>query len=176
MSQARLRLADIRALLAACPTRFLLRTHRIPELRVKLKSLAVEIRIIKVEISKVAAGLRSTSADVRMDALSAMQSLSEHNAKLRRSFRAAVIAIGFLRGRLFREIEPSARAQGNELVPLFDAVKADVHRFGPPRVVAPRRQSPAADAAQALTDATWEAWIADALASTRVTPEADSAA
>lgn len=168
MSDARFRIADVRARLASCPGRVYLRLHRIPELRVKLKSLAVEIRIIKAEISRAARGLRSKAPDTRTDAILAVRSMTEHVIQLRRIFRAAVVALGFLRGRLFREIEPAAHLQGEALVPLLDEVEKHVIRFGPPRAARPGNGSfPEVHTVHAMTDATWAAWRADAIASVR---------
>ena len=106
------------------------------QLRVKVKSLAAESRIIRVEelrLKKRAAKARSAATprgvgdDIRAD-------LREHRVHVvRKHARNAHLALGFIRGRTIKEMENKVRRRGvgyNE--PDWEEDKRLCKKYGPP--------------------------------------------
>lgn len=94
-------------------------------LRVKIKSLAAEARIISVEERRALRRLLHADSD-RVDALRASYaSLREHRrAVVARAAREALLAYGFLRGRPYARLEPA-----NSSPPDFSSIWKVAQRF-----------------------------------------------
>lgn len=88
-------------------------------LKVKLKSLAEEQRIIRKEEIKY----RHTA--MRKD-------LYEHRMGLRKEIRATHLAYGFLRGRAYRQIEPTARINWYGDLIHWNRVLNMIEKYGAP--------------------------------------------
>lgn len=107
---------------------------RIQELKVKVKSLAAEASIIRIEERKAKRSLRWANRQEPKDqqqayaAWIARNSLNGHRrGPLRSEQRHSLLAYGFLRGRKYLTLEHRCR-DGNE--PDWDRVKQLVGRFG----------------------------------------------
>lgn len=129
---------------------------KITELKVKIKSLAAEARIIVHEEQRVlrrAAHLAATESPKGAAAWVAYRSLRDHRrAVVGTAARRSLLAYGFLRGLAYARIEPS-----NSSIPDWDAVWRVAERFasspGQARVDDVERT--------ALLDR-WTAWRAEA--------------
>ena len=102
---------------------------KITELRVKIKSLAAEARIIVHEEQRVR---RRIAVDPR--AAATFQSLRDHRrAVVGSAARRSLLAYGFLRGLPYARIEPP-----NSSAPDWDAVWREAQRFGGPEELTER--------------------------------------
>lgn len=129
-----------------------MKTH----LRVKIRSLAEEARIIRHEerrALKSATWARTRQQPAELSAAEAeYDSLHHHRTvDVRQEARAALLAYGFLRGRPYREIENSGPLQAHHYVagrvvglvakygsaPKADASKAVAEWFKPPLIDTP---------------------------------------
>jgi hypothetical protein len=104
---------------------------RATHLKIKLKTLAAEARIIRLEECKARdagrKGLRSDRDDYDRH-YRAFQDLRDHRTGIVRSVaRINNLAYGFLRGRSYAEMEPKTRTAVN-----FEEVLKLVKRFGTP--------------------------------------------
>lgn len=89
-------------------------------LKVKIKSLAMEAKIIRFEEN------RSLDASLRAG-------LSSHRrTEVRREARATLIAYGYLRGKTYRCIEPPTTRDGAERALALSKAKSMVARYGAP--------------------------------------------
>lgn len=95
----------------------------IPELKIKIKSLAKEAGIIRAEERKLAGERRNT--------------IHQHRViDVRREQRATLLAYGYLRSRSYRQIEPATRcdrAPFDRPGPKWDRITAMVAKYGPDR-------------------------------------------
>jgi hypothetical protein len=87
-------------------------------LRVKIKSLAAESRIIRSEKRK------TNDPDLK-------QSLNRHRTwDVRNEARATLIAYGYLRGRKFSEVEPLCKNPNFRKLYIMPKVKSMVDKYG----------------------------------------------
>lgn len=122
-------------------------------LKVKIKSLAAEQRIIRHEERKQLGSwrwLRSANASHRINdatrvateakiASKTWAGLSRHRLELRPELRAALIAYAYLRGRSYRSVEPSPhwlKVPFCKRGPDWDRVEQLVLKFGPIGIIA----------------------------------------
>jgi hypothetical protein len=108
-------------------------------LRVKIKSLAAEARIISREERRALRHLLRLAPDApaRPDAQTTYVSLRAHRREVvGRAAREALLAYGFLRGRAYARLEPS-----NSSSPDWDGIRKVAERFAAPadRTVFPGR-------------------------------------
>ena len=88
-------------------------------LRVKLKSLAEEARIIRREESRTRGQLR--------------EELRDHRIKVvRYEARATHLAYGFIRGLTIEQMEPKSTMPWHKYEPLRSKVEAMIKKYGPP--------------------------------------------
>ena len=96
-------------------------------LKVKIKSLAAEARIIKREEQKRRKAWRSvTRAETKKETGRQARGLREHRiGQVRPESRCALVAYGFLRGRPYKVVENSAKSE-----PDWDRVQRLIEKFG----------------------------------------------
>lgn len=94
-------------------------------LKVKVKSLAAESKIIRLEEQRCKA--RPADKPGRTDLL--LQLKSHRRDTVRREARHSLLALGYLRERTYRAMERKCR-QGND--PDWDMVERMVKKYGPP--------------------------------------------
>ena len=100
-------------------------------LKVKIKSLAEEARIIRhEEVKRRASNFKKLHADIQQQADSERSSLHLHRTiDVRVETRAALLAYGFLRGRKYSQVETPPKKPTGKEIPLKRVVRL-ISKYG----------------------------------------------
>lgn len=129
--------------------------HRLDHLRVKLKTLAAESRIIRKEEQKAKRRARNSSVpEMRAAYYQAYRHFRDHRrGVVRRAARHTLLALGFLRGKTYAELEPYSEKE-----PSWSHVHGNAVRFSVPEWKARMTKN----FEDEETRKKWEAWLGKA--------------